>query len=565
MILGINDGHNSSISLFNDGKTKNNRIEYAISEERITRIKNIRGFPKNSINAILNYYETEITDKKNNFDLITVGGKFRKNNRLNKLKEFSDNQNAPLLYFDHHLCHTSLYKLNYDFKKGKEYMVITLDGAGDGLSSTVSIAKNNKIDTIAQSDNINSIGDIYASFTELLGFKPMEDEGKVMGLAGYQMDSEHNETYEKILSNVENKIIGYNTKTKTFKNYLGVIGNQSTKELEKLFKLQGICNFKNMDLNNKVIISKIIQRKLEETVKLMVENFVKETGISDIVLSGGVAQNVKLNMEISDMDCVNSVYVPPFPSDEGLSIGSCILASSIHNKSDIGLQNTYLGNDIENSKIDNNNIYENNINNINNNNNISINNLSKFKITNLEENEIPDVIANLLMNNKIICVCRGRMEFGPRALGNRSIIALPTRENAQKINRLLNRYEHMPYAPTILWEYASEYVKNPFYSPHMAFLFKTKDNYDNKSNINGVIHQDGTTRPQMLKKEYNTTYYEIIRSLGDNFSSNSQSCYSVLNTSFNLHGEPIVCSLDDAVHSFVGDALLLGNLLIEKL
>ncbi|MBP2144156.1 carbamoyltransferase [Methanococcus voltae] len=561
MILGINDGHNSSISLFNDDKGNKCKIEYAISEERITRVKNIRGFPKNSINNVFKNSKSE-TDDGNRYqyqhpeiDLITIGGKFRKNNRLNKLKEFSNSQNKPLLYFDHHLCHASLYKLNHDFKKGKEYLIITLDGAGDGLSSTVSVAKNNKIDTIAQSDNINSMGDIYASFTELLGFKPMEDEGKVMGLAGYDLDSKYNEIYEKTLSNVENKIIEYHTKTKTFTNYLGVIGNQSTKELEKLFKMSKsypICDFNS--ISEKIVLSKIIQRKLEETTKLMIENFVKETGIEDIVLSGGVAQNVKLNMEINNMDCVNSVYVPPFPSDEGLSIGSCLLASSVKSKSEnIKNMTTYLGNDIHISNIEDLEIK----------NNTLVNNFKDFKITYLEENEIPNSIANLLINNKIICICRGRMEFGPRALGNRSIIALPTRENAQKINKLLNRYEHMPYAPTVLWEHASDYVKNPFYSPHMAFLFKSY-RLESNSLMSGVIHHDGTSRPQMLKKEYNPAYYEIIRSLGDNFGLNSQSCYSVLNTSFNLHGEPIVCNVDDAIRSFVGDALLLGNVLIEK-
>ncbi|MCS3921838.1 carbamoyltransferase [Methanococcus voltae PS] len=554
MILGINDGHNSSISLFNDNKGNKCKIEYAISEERITRVKNIRGFPKNSINNVFKNLESKI-------DLITVGGKFRKNNRLNKLKEFSNNQNKPLLYFDHHLCHASLYKLNHDFKKGKEYLIVTIDGAGDGLSSKTSIAKNNKIEEIAQSDNINSMGDIYASFTELLGFKPMEDEGKVMGLAGYDLDSEYNEIYEKALSNVENKIIEYNTKTKTFENYLGVTGSQSTRELEKLFKMSKsypICDFNSIP--EKIVLSKIIQRKLEQTTKLMIENFVKETGIEDVVLSGGVAQNVKLNMEINNMDCVNSVYVPPFPSDEGLSVGSCLLALSINSKSKLeGFRNmnTYLGNKIPDLDIHD----------IEKVNNFKI---DKFKVTYLEENEIPNSVANLLINNKIICICRGRMEFGPRALGNRSIIALPTRENAQKINKLLNRYEHMPYAPTILWEYASDYVENPFYSPHMAFLFNASDsnelkNLKNLKNpLSGVIHQDGTTRPQMLKKEYNTTYYEIIKSLGDNFGLNSQPCYSVLNTSFNLHGEPIVCNVDDAIRSFVGDALLLGNVLIEK-
>jgi carbamoyltransferase len=159
-----------------------------------------------------------------------------------------------------------------------------------------------------------------------------------------------------------------------------------------------------------------------------------------------------------------------------------------------------------------------------------------------------------------VCLARGKMEFGPRALGNRSIIALPTKENKEKINKRLKRNWFMPFAPTILYEFVDDYLINPRYSPFMTQIFRVRE--DKIKEIEGVIHVDKTTRPQTLKREANKTYYEIIKYIYDSIN-----LPVVLNTSFNLHGEPIVCTERDAINSFLKadfDALLLGNYLISK-
>jgi carbamoyltransferase len=518
MILGICDGHNASASLID-----NDKIIYAISEERFTRKKNQRGFPKNSIEYILKNANDDI-------EAIAVGGIFRKGNRLRTLKEFQERMQIPMLYFHHHLCHAALYQLS----NFKECIVLTIDGGGDGLSATVSIANKNGLEVIAQSDLIDSVGDFYASITELLGFKPMEDEGKVMCLSSYDAIYAKSKGFcgspLRSDDDIDLKVIDYNPKTKSFKNYLGVIGYEATKALKRLIGYDDSFEFK-------VKVSKYAQRTLEDVVLKLIRNFVNETGIENVVFSGGVAQNVKLNMEIRE---IANIYVPPFMGDEGLCVGASLLMK----KCKIDLKDTYLGIKIDNYEIAN-----------------KLESVKdKYKIKYLEEKEIPEVVGDLITNNKIICICRGKMEFGPRALGNRSIIALPTKENAEKINKMLKRSEFMPFAPTILYEHVDEYLENPIYSPFMTMLFKVKE--ENKEKINGVVHVDNTTRPQTLKREINPTYYDII-----SYVFESKGVPAVLNTSFNMHGEPIVGTVGDALRTFrhVGDALLLGNYLIEKI
>ncbi|MBA2862735.1 carbamoyltransferase C-terminal domain-containing protein [Methanococcus maripaludis] len=510
MILGICDGHNSSASLIDEKE-----IIYAASEERFTRKKNFRGYPANSIDYGINSFVSE----KDELSAITVGGQFRKGERLKKLKILQENLEIPMYYFNHHLCHAASYKLS-DFK---ECLILTMDGGGDGLSSTVSIGNGSKIETIAQSDLIDSVGDFYASITELLGFKPMEDEGKVMSLSSFESDD----------SKINLDIIDYNEKTKSFKNYLGVIGSESTKALKR------ILDYSTPNKSYDIQISKFVQSKLEEVVLKLLKQFVEETGIKNIVFSGGVAQNVKLNKQIIEQDFVDNLYVPPFTGDEGLSIGSSILCS----KHDFDLKNTYLGYEIDNCNVE------------------KIVDLEKnFKVQYIEENDISESVGKLISENKLVCVSREKMEFGPRALGNRSILGLPTNENAKKLAKTLKRNSFMPYAPTILDEYSESYLKNKKYSPYMTMLFDCFES--KKSEIEGTVHVDGTTRAQTLKKEFNGTFYNTI-----NFLNDATQIPAVLNTSFNLHGEPIVCNEIDAINSFkkVGDYLLLGNYLIEKL
>ncbi|WP_457611867.1 carbamoyltransferase C-terminal domain-containing protein [Methanocaldococcus sp.] len=499
-ILGIHDGHNASSSLISDKE-----ILYAISEERFVRKKNYRGFPKNSINYIL--------DKEKDIDYITVGGTFRKRKRLEEIKSFQSEINKKLIYIYHHLSHSYLYKLS----NFKECLIISIDGGGDGLSFLASIGGKD-IEVIANSDIIDSVGDFYASITELLGFKPMEDEGKVMSLSSFPSDE----------INLNKKIIDYLEEIKSFKNYLGLVGREATKKLMEIFKINSF--------EDKIRVAKFAQKTLEDVVLKAIDDLTKEYGIDNIVFTGGVAQNVKLNSKIAEK---YNLFVPPFMGDEGLSLGSSLSNKKIDR---IEIKNTYFGYEIENKRVEE----------------IIKNYNLDFKY--LEDDEIPEVVGELIVKNNIVCIARGKMEFGPRALGNRSIIALPTKENKERINKVLKREWFMPFAPTILYEFAEDYLINPKYSPFMTLLFKVRE--DKIKEIEGVVHVDKTTRPQTLIKESNEIYYNIIKYIYDSIN-----LPVVLNTSFNLHGEPIVCTERDAINTFLKtnfNYLLLGNYLIKR-
>jgi len=353
----------------------------------------------------------------------------------------------------------------------------------------------------------------------------MEDEGKVMCLSSYPG--------EELDMGV---IIDYDSRIKSFKNYLGVVGQESTKALRRI--LQGLkIDPSYMDFATKVRVAKYAQRVLEDAVLKMIKDFSEETGIDKVVFSGGVAQNVKLNRRIGE---IYDLYVPPFMGDEGLSVGSTLLQI----KGDVNLRDTYLGYNILNERVEE---------------LIERGYLRDYKVTYLEEGEIAETLGNLLLEDRILCICRGRMEFGPRALGNRSIVALPTRENREKLSRLLRRDSFMPFAPTILYEHVEDYLLDPKYCPFMTMVFEVREEV--KERIEGVVHVDNTTRPQTLKRDFNRVYYDTI-----NYLYQSIDLPVVLNTSFNIHGEPIVCTELEGIRTFrtVGDALLLGNWLIEK-
>lgn len=354
----------------------------------------------------------------------------------------------------------------------------------------------------------------------------MEDEGKVMSLSSYEGEDDINLT-----------TIDYIKELKSFKNYLGVIGYEATKALKKLI----VSDKSQLSFEDKVRISKFAQRTLENIVLKAIDDLSNEYNIDNIVFVGGVAQNVKLNSKIAEK---YNLFVPPFMGDEGLCLGASLADKRIDR---ININNTYFGYEIENERAEK--ILEE-----------LKNKLNDYKIEFVEERDIPEVIGNLILDNKVVCLSRGKMEFGPRALGNRSVIALPTKENKEKINKKLKRSWFMPFAPTILYDFIDDYLINPRYSPFMTQIFKVKENKIKE--IEGVIHVDKTTRPQTLKKDSNKTFYGIIRYIYDSIG-----IPVVLNTSFNLHGEPIVCNEKDAINSFLKadfDALLLGNYLISK-
>jgi len=295
-------------------------------------------------------------------------------------------------------------------------------------------------------------------------------------------------------------------------------------------------------------ISRGLQDYIEKKIKTWLNNIIDEFGINNIIFSGGVAMNIKLNMRLSQLNSVNKFFVPGSADDSSNCIGVCFYFNNKNGKETSFLKNLYLGQNISDSEvykeIDNYRLRE------------------EYKII---ENISSSQISDKLSEGKIIARCAGRMEFGARALGNRSILADPRDlKVVDKINKVVKKRDFwMPFAPTIIDICWNEYLDNEknIFSPYMTTGFNTTKIGENC--LCAAVHRaDKTSRPQMLTRDQNEDFYDIIKSF---YSKTGVG--AVLNTSFNLHGFPIVRNCNDAIDVFLNsdiDGLLLNNVYIEK-
>ncbi|USG99289.1 carbamoyltransferase [Thermococcus argininiproducens] len=532
IILGIHDGHDAGAVLL-----KGNTI-YAVNEERLNRIKKYRGFPELSIKKVIEMAHVH----PNEIDAIAVAGLFRKHSRLLELERglksiFGGEFKKKVLFVEHHLAHAASA---YYTSGWEESLALSIDAAGDGLSSSIYIGRNGEMIRIAQSTYLDSLGDFYASVTELLGFKPMRHEGKIMSLAAYGKP-----TYD--LTN----IIELNELS--FENKLKVVGIEATKKLAEFFdypfsRAREIAQqMKKGDLKGK------IQRKAIEiaaSAQAHLEKIIDELGLKlttynlKLAYAGGVAQNVKANAVLREY--FPDLWVFPAMDDSGLAFGAAAFIKAQFERLDskwkpFKLEHVYLGPRYNENEIE---AF-----------------LKKNDINFEYQEDISELVAEMLVDGKIIGLFQGKMEYGPRALGNRSILADPrNREIVEKLNVALNRDVFQPFAPSILEEKIKEYLQNPYPNKFMTISYEATKKM--KLEAPAVVHVDGTTRPQTLMKKDNPTYYNIIK----HFEQETETGI-VLNTSFNMHGEPIVCSPNDALRTFFKaklDVLILENFVVYR-
>lgn len=587
-ILGINVSKNATASLLKDGQ-----IIVCIQEERLTRVKNQSGFPFKSVEFCLNYAQISLDQ----VDLMAFGAKnpfaaiwFRTSKQktaenlrgtdnsfssflaeVSKFAPFaliiyqslyrfvylffklakpiikylyiqrlSTKLNFPkskMIFFDHHLSHG--FAANYIFGKSEEKrLVITNDGAGDSTCGKVFIVKKAHWSEIAKTPNKYSLAYVYYYVTKLLGFIPDEEEYKVMGLAPYASK----EKGESVL--------------KTFKQLIWVEGLSFKSKTERVsFRsfLQANLGCVRFDL-----IASAVQRLVEDLLVTQVRNAILKTGIKEVVLGGGLAMNIKANMEVLKLPDVSKLLVCPSSSDESVAIGACFLGYKSlcdklgENFNCLKLDDLYLGPEYKEKDIE-----------------IAVRKMQttvKVRVRKLKKEASSFVVAGLLAKGKVVARFCGRGEFGARALGNRSILANPTKVEIINIlnSQIKNRDFWMPFAPTIIEERVSKYLVNPknIDSPFMMIGFKITKQA--REQIPAAIHPyDQTCRPQILKREQNSDYYDIIRQF-----EKLTGVGALLNTSFNLHGEPIVCTPEDAINTFTNSGLeylLLENYLIKKL
>ncbi len=568
IVLGISPGHNSSIGLYINGK-----IVSMVCEERFSKIKNHVGFPHYGLKYVLK--ENNLSPKDIDLAVIvgdsprsqminlTSNGKtmerfldkkhsfkdslrkiipktwikkysyfkwsFKEEYIFNKYSEILGMPKSKIKFIDGHTAHALSAAPNIK----KDTLILTLDGEDGRYCATVSVFDGNKIKYISRIPSDNSIGLLYTFITEYLGMKPNEHEFKIMGLAPYAKGEriyEVKKIFDDIISFKEK---GLNFESKKDMHYI-------SKYLTE--KLKGY----RFDY-----IAAAIQLKAEELALEFVKRAIEYTNLRKIALSGGVFMNVKINQLIGELRKVNELFIVPSSGDESSPIG-CIfwgIKKLDQNARIEPIKHLYLGPAYENKEI-----YS-----------LLIKNKfdKKYKVTFYKD--IEKEVASLLAKGKIVARFKGRCEFGARALGNRSILAdASNKEVVMEINeQIKNRDFWMPFAPSILYEKSDKYIKNKknFFAPWMVLAFETKEKAK-KDLIAGLHPYDFSARPQMVTKEFNRDYHRLISLFEKNTGRGG-----ILNTSFNLHGEPMVCSPEDAIHTFEDSGLkylAIENYLLSK-
>lgn len=558
IILGINDGchHNSAATILVDGV-----VVASVEQERISRIKNDSDFPNEAIAEVLAIAgltadDVDMVAKANlsrweqrpysnrYYDHFAKMGK--KDSLINKLfwkKQFERYRRVlhfrqkplgilakkPMQTVEHHLAHAASVYYTSPFAD-ERVAVITLDGVGDFSWGSVWLGENGKLHVIERLHQLNSIGLLYSAVTIYLGFKSSRHEGKVLGLAAFGNPEPF---LSRLLShtNAENWDELFDADlTRVSLKFGSDIGQDVIKEM---------CR----DLSHEDIAAGI-QAYTERLILAWVKAQVIKLKVSKLVLAGGVFANVKLNQGILALPEVENIYIHPNMGDGGLGTGA---AFEVYSRLNNGLkpqfnQQVYLGTEINREN--------------------ALAALKKFKVDYQEPDNLALEVAKLLAQGKVIARADGKMEYGPRALGNRTVMASC---NDPSINTWLNnkfsRTEFMPFAPVILEEHAKEYF--PAWKPeHIAARFMTLTyNVSEiaKKNIPAAVHIDNTARPQVIRREDNPGYYDIIK---EYYALTAVP--SVINTSFNMHEEPIVRTAEDAIRAYQAadlDGLILGPFL----
>jgi len=551
-------GENPGAALIKDGV-----LLAAVEEERFNRVKHSKGFPfpEKSIEYCLSCAKITL----NEVDSIGVGWAspaqhFKRElllalrrpillpNYKNWTSSYKKEKQCPLFkdkrisYHLHHLSHASSA---FHLSGFKEANIITMDGRGESSSTLLGAGLGAKDITVFKEFSLlNSIGALYESFTDYLGFTRHSHEGKVMGLASYGTPLKYN----NILIMKKN---GYSLET--FQRYLSMLNGIKRKLMgKKVDSLKELlkANYgpprgkEDQILKRHQDIAATVQFIQEKVVQHLAEILYDKTGVKNFCLAGGSSLNCVSNGKLLENDFVQDIFVQPASSDSGTAIGAAYLEwiKLTGEPSSFKMEHAYWGPEFSNEEI--------------------LAELKKTKLKYKFYKDIPGVAAEKVAKGKIIGWFQGRMEIGPRALGNRSILANPTdKKMKDKVNlQVKHRENWRPFCPSLLNESRKDYFEMDYPSPFMILSFKVKEEMWDE--VPSVIHVDKTARPQTVEKKHNLRYYDLIKNLGGLTGHPI-----VLNTSFNDKEEPLVCSPKDAVSCFKRtnlDYLAIGNYLVEN-
>ncbi len=559
-ILGISCYyHDAAACLVKDGISVT-----AAEEERFTREKHDNSFPTNAIKYCLKeaginsdqlnyvaFYEKPLLKferilhtfvktfpKSFWYFYKAVPSWINEKLRVQKIMKKKIKYKGRIFYLNHHLSHAASSYLVSPFK---ESAILTFDGVGEWATATIGHAKGDSIEIIKEIDFPNSLGLFYSTFTAYLGFKVNNDEYKVMGLAAYGKPT----FYEKLRKIIDIREDG------SFKLAMSYFDYEHRERMfsKKTIRLLGPSRKKGERITKRhQDIASSIQKITEEIVIKAANHAYKLIKSKNLCFAGGVALNCVANGKILRNTLFKKLFIQPAAGDSGCALGAAFYAynSILGKPRNYVLKNAYFGPEYSNKEIkaflDNNNI--------------------KYEF--LEDKKLLSLVAKLIWNNKIIGWFQGRMEFGPRALGNRSILANPCNPKMKDVlnKKVKHREEFRPFAPAVLAEEAHKYFVMWIVS-ESPFMLQTFDVRKEKRKVlPSITHVDGTARIQTVSKKQNPRFYELIRE----FKKLSR-VPVVINTSFNVRGEPIVNTPENAYNCFKNtkiDYLIIGNYIIKK-
>ena len=560
IILGINYYfHDSSAALVVNGE-----LVAALEEERFTRNKHTREFPENAIKECLriggieadqidhvavSIKPTHYWQKKAVYALknVTNAAPFIKHELINgffkqrRLKSwfnstFSGNNKPKLSFIEHHLSHAAG---TFFVSPYEEAAIMAIDGSGEWACAWLGHGKGNEVTCFRESLFPHSLGSVYESVTEFCGFKPNYDEGKTMGLAPLGDASKYIEEARKVvrisdtgridvdLSYFSYQFWGYQRCAQKFYDVFGT-PREKDREFEQHHK----------------DVAAAFQLLLEECALKMAAVLKEKTDARYLIIAGGVALNSVMNGRLLREAGFDDVYIMPAAGDNGTSIGAAytLLHQELGEPRSFVHDNPYVGNAYSDEEIE------------------GI--LQRFKLTYRRSDNVAEETAVLLENGKIGGWFQGRMEIGPRALGSRSIVANPAFPDMKdKINAEVKfREAYRPFAPSATVEAAREFFDIDVEAPFMLKVCQVKQ--DKQAVIPAITHVDGSARLQTVRSNSHPLYHSLITNLG-----NKTGVYVVLNTSFNIQGEPVVESPRDAIRCFFStglDFLAIGSFIIEK-
>ena len=591
IILGISAFyHDSGAAIIIDGK-----IVAAAQEERFSRIRHDLSFPFQAINFCLNFAQTKVKD----LDFVVfyekpflkferlletyIGfapkgfGSFKvsmpswvkdklfqkqiikKNLETISLSKFDE---SKILFTEHHISHaaSAFYPSPY-----KRSAILIMDAVGEWATTSISIGENNKIQMLSEINFPHSIGLLYSAFTYFLGFKVNSGEYKVMGLAPYGRPVFKKKILKNLIEIFDDGSFKINQKYFNYSTGFTMTNNN----FNKLFKMDR--RNENHSLNQKHMdLAASIQKVIEIIVLKIAKKAFDLTKCDNLCLAGGVALNCVANSKILEEKIFKNIWVQPASGDAGGSIGAALYGyynnfnkKRIIQKTD-SMNGSFLGPKYTNNEIKR--------------------TLDKLRIRYefINTDKIFNKTIKLIIQGKTVGWFQGRMEFGPRALGHRSIIGDPRSKKMQKIMNLKIKFRESfrPFAPSILEEDSKEWFNISCKSPYMLFVAQLNQSkrvnlkpgqknlkglrllYVNRSVIPAVTHVDYSARLQTVNKKYNTEFYKLIKKF-----KQLTKCPLLINTSFNVRGEPIVCSPKDAIECFMStnlDALVIENYFILK-